>query len=89
MAVEILPAELPRESSVYFSRLLKDYVSAFPNPNHPSDFDQLDLPPEIKRAIILWQGRLTPAYRYLETHLKASATPRKRETTDEPGIPRH
>ncbi len=75
MAVEILPAELPRESSAYFSRLLKNYVPALPNPNHPSDFDRLDLPPEIKRATILWQGRLTPDYRYLETHLKASATP--------------
>ncbi|MCB2168657.1 MAG: hypothetical protein KQI78_13430 [Deltaproteobacteria bacterium] len=45
MAVEILPAELPRESSAYFSRLLKNYVPALPNPNHPSDFDRLDLPP--------------------------------------------
>ena len=74
MAVEILPAELPRESSAYFSRLLKGYVPSLPNPNHPSGFDQLDLPPEIKRATILWQGRLTPDYQYLETHLEASAT---------------
>ena len=74
MAVEILPAELPRESSAYFSRLLKGYVPALPDPKHPSDFDQLDLPPEIKRATILWQGRLTPDYQYLETHLEASAT---------------
>jgi hypothetical protein len=53
MAVEILPAELPRESSAYFSRRLKNYLPALPSPNHPSDFDQLDLPPEIKRATIL------------------------------------
>ncbi len=70
MAVEILFAELPRESSVYFSRLFKDFLPALPNPDHPSDFDHLDLPPEIKRATILWQGRLTPDYRYLETHLE-------------------
>ena len=70
MAVEILPAELPRESSAYFSRLLKGYVPSLPNPNHPSDFDQLDLPPEIKRATILWQGRLTPDYLYLERYLE-------------------
>jgi Alanine dehydrogenase/PNT, N-terminal domain len=75
MAVEILPAELPRESSAYFSRLLKDYVPALPNPKHPSDFDQLDLPPEIKRATILWQGRLTPGYRYLERHLEEPSGP--------------
>ena len=73
MAVEILPAELPRESSAYFSRLLKAYVPAITNLKHPSDFGHLHLPPEIKRAIILWQGRLTPGYRYLESHLKHSA----------------
>ena len=73
MAVEILPAELPRESSAYFSQLLKAYVPALTKLKHPSDFDHLHLPPEIKRAIILWQGRLTPGYRYLESHLKHSA----------------
>lgn len=74
MAVEILPAELPRESSSYFSRLLKVYVPAFSNLNNQTDFAQLNLPPEIKRAIILWRGCLTPDYRYLESHLKQSAT---------------
>lgn len=69
MAVEILPAELPRESSTYFSQLLKEYIPALTNLKHPSNLDQLDLPPEIKRAIILWQGRLTPEYQYLERHL--------------------
>jgi alpha-aminoadipic semialdehyde synthase len=73
MAVEILPAELPRESSAYFSQLLKAHVPALTNLKHPSDFEHLHLPPEIKRAIILWQGRLTPDYRYLESHLKHSA----------------
>ena len=74
MAVEILPAELPRESSAYFSRLLKAYVPAITNLKHPSDFEHLHLPPEIKRAIILWHGRLTPEYKYLEAHLEGSAT---------------
>jgi alpha-aminoadipic semialdehyde synthase len=73
MAVEILPAELPREASAYFSQLLKAYVPALTNLKHPSDLEHLHLPPEIKRAIILWQGGLTPGYRYLESHLKHSA----------------
>ena len=75
MAVEILPAELPRESSTYFSQLLKEYVPAFTNLKHPSDFEELYLPPEIKRAIILWEGHLTQDYHYLETHLEPSANP--------------
>ena len=74
MAVEILPTELPRESSAYFSQLLKAYVPALTNLKHPSDFEHLHLPPEIKRAIILWHGRLTPEYKYLEAHLEGSAT---------------
>jgi alpha-aminoadipic semialdehyde synthase len=69
MAVEILPAELPRESSAYFSRLLKPYVPSLRRLDHRGDFAQLDLPPELKRAVILWRGRLTPDYQYIEAHL--------------------
>jgi len=70
MAVEILPAELPRESSAYFSRLLTDYVPALAKLNRRTDLEDLDCPSEIKRAVILWQGRLTPDYQYLEAHLE-------------------
>ena len=70
MAVEILPAELPRESSAYFSRLLKRYLPALAQIDHRRAFEHLDLPPEIKRAVILWRGRFTPDYRYLEAHLQ-------------------
>jgi alpha-aminoadipic semialdehyde synthase len=69
MAVEILPAELPREASAYFSRRLKRYVPALAMINHQTDFKHLDLALELKRAVILWRGRLTPAYRYLADHL--------------------
>jgi alpha-aminoadipic semialdehyde synthase len=73
MAVEILPAELPRESSAYFSRLLKPYVPALAAIDHQAAFEHLNVPPEIKRAVILWRGRLTPDYRYLEARLLSSA----------------
>ena len=32
--------------------------------------EELALPPEIKRAVIVYQGELTPAYRYLEGHVR-------------------
>jgi alpha-aminoadipic semialdehyde synthase len=35
-----------------------------------ADFDKLHLPPEIKRAIIVYQGKLTPDYTYLANYLK-------------------
>jgi alpha-aminoadipic semialdehyde synthase len=32
-------------------------------------FEQLELPPEIKRAVIAYHGELTPDYRYIEEFL--------------------
>jgi len=70
MAVDILPTELPRESSIDFSRVLKTYVPAIATADFSVPFDQLDLPPEIKRAVILYGGDLTPEFRYLRKFLK-------------------
>ena len=33
-------------------------------------FEELALPPEIKRAVIVYQGELTPDYRYIEKYLE-------------------
>ena len=69
MAVEILPSELPRESSAYFSNVLKAYVPAITKADYTGDFASCELPPEIKRAVIAYRGKLTPAYRYIEQYL--------------------
>jgi alanine dehydrogenase len=69
MAVDILPSELPRESSIDFSRVLQAYIPAIAKADFSVPFDQLDLPPEIKRAAILHQGQLTPDYCYLKEFL--------------------
>ena len=69
MAVEILPSELPREASSYFSGILKTFVPAIAAADYAVDFDRLDLPPELKRAVIAHRGALTPDYRYLEEYL--------------------
>jgi alpha-aminoadipic semialdehyde synthase len=69
LAVDILPSELPREASTYFSRVLMDYVPAIAKADYAVPFETLDLPPEIKRAVIVHQGTLTPDYRYLADHL--------------------
>lgn len=69
MAVDILPSELPREASAYFSSILKDFVPAMASADYSVDFDSLDLPPELKRAVIAHKGQLAPNYRYLEKHL--------------------
>ncbi|HHE51785.1 MAG TPA: hypothetical protein ENL30_01835 [Candidatus Acetothermia bacterium] len=69
MSVEILPTELPRESSTYFSGVLKKYVPAIASADYGASFPDLDLPPEIKRAVIVHRGELTPDYRYMEQYL--------------------
>jgi alpha-aminoadipic semialdehyde synthase len=69
MAVDILPSELPRDASIYFSGVLMNYVSAIAQANYSVPFEELDLPPEIKRSVIVYQGELTPDYRYIEQYL--------------------
>jgi hypothetical protein len=65
MAVYNLPAELPLESSTYFSGGLKKYVPAILAADFRGEFSRCGLPPELKKAVILYRGKLTPAYEYL------------------------
>ena len=69
MAVDILPAELPRDASDYFAGVLLPYVPALAAADYSVSFDDLMLPPEIKRAVIVHRGKLTPSYAYLQDHL--------------------
>lgn len=73
LAVDILPSELPRESSEYFSEILLPFVPAIARADYSVPFEQLDLPPEIRRAVIVHRGELTPDYRYLEAFLDRTA----------------
>jgi saccharopine dehydrogenase (NAD+, L-lysine-forming) len=69
MAVDILPSELPRESSIDFSRVLEPFIPAIARCDFTVPFEECDLPPEIKRAVIAYQGELTPAYQYIQSYL--------------------
>ncbi len=69
MAVDILPSELPRDASVDFSGVLSAFIPAIAAADFSVDFERLDLPPEIKRAVIAHRGELTPDYRYIERFL--------------------
>lgn len=69
MAVDILPSELPRESSVAFSNALFSYIRPIAEADYTQDFEMLDLPNPIKRAMILHKGQLTPDYKYIENYL--------------------
>lgn len=69
MAVDILPSELPRESSVAFSNALFNYIKPIASADYSVAFEQLDLPNPIKKAMILHKGRLTPDFTYIEKYL--------------------
>jgi alpha-aminoadipic semialdehyde synthase len=71
LAVDILPAELPREASEEFSSALAHFLPALAKADFGGSFSELDLPPELKGAVIVHRGELTPDYRYLEAHLAA------------------
>ena len=66
IAVDNLPAELPKDASMNFSQALFPFIPGIVNANYESDFDDADLPPEIKRAVIVYKGKLTPNFKYLE-----------------------
>ncbi|MBN1314747.1 MAG: hypothetical protein JXA42_04745 [Anaerolineales bacterium] len=70
MAVDNLPCELPVESSTDFSTVLKDYVPAIVKADYSLPFEECLLPPEIKRAVIVYRGELTPEFKYLEKFLE-------------------
>ena len=72
MAVDNLPAEISLESSVFFSQALKPFLPALSRADFGSGFESLELPPPIKKAMILHRGRLTPGYLYLQKFLDST-----------------
>jgi alpha-aminoadipic semialdehyde synthase len=70
MSVDNLPAELPRESSTSFSETLLDFVPALARADFTVQFAELELPRELKDAIIVYQGRLTENYQYLTQYIQ-------------------
>lgn len=70
LAVDILPSEVPRDASIYFSKILRKFVPDIVNASYPKDFNDCTLPPFLKRAVIVYKGELTPEYRYLEKYIQ-------------------
>jgi alpha-aminoadipic semialdehyde synthase len=69
MAVDNLPCELPGESSKEFSDSLISFIPSIAKADFSVDFDKLSLPSEIKKAVILYHGKLTPDYSYINKFL--------------------
>jgi saccharopine dehydrogenase (NAD+, L-lysine forming) len=69
MAVDNLPCELPREASTSFGETLLEFIPALAKTDFKASFEDLDLPREIKDAIIVYRGELTKNFEYLNQYL--------------------
>ena len=69
MAVDNLPCELPKESSQAFSDSLLPFIPSITKADYSVNFEYLELPSEIKKAVILYHGKLTPSYQYINRFL--------------------
>jgi saccharopine dehydrogenase (NAD+, L-lysine forming) len=70
LAVDNLPAELPRPSSVDFSKSLMLLIPDLVSCDFNQSFKNLQVSEIIKRAIIVHKGTFTPNYQYLKDHVK-------------------
>jgi alpha-aminoadipic semialdehyde synthase len=66
LAVDNLPAEMPLESSVFFSQTLRPFLPALAAADFGGTFESCQLPDPIKRAVILFRGEFPPSYRYMQ-----------------------
>lgn len=70
LAVDNLPAELPREASEHFGDSLFPFLGGLVGADFRCDFEHLSLPAAILEALITHRGELTPRYRYLGRFLE-------------------
>jgi len=69
ITIDNLPTELPRNSSIAFGESLIKFVPSIVNSDFTVPFDELKVVPEIKNAIVVYNGKLTPKYEYLNKYL--------------------
>jgi len=69
LAVDNLPCELPHDSSVFFSKQLAPFISNMLEADYTATLETSSLCPELKEATIVYNGKLTEAFQYLEKHL--------------------
>ena len=70
MAVTNLPCEFSADASLAFSKDLNPYLEGIFKADYKAgSLENSLLPIEVKKAVILWKGELTPSYRYMQQYL--------------------
>jgi alpha-aminoadipic semialdehyde synthase len=70
LSVDNLPAELPMDSSKSFSKALIPFVPEIAKADMSVKFEKCALSEPIKKAVIVYHGKLTPDYQYLAKFIK-------------------
>jgi saccharopine dehydrogenase (NAD+, L-lysine-forming) len=70
LAVDNLPCELPVDASRSFGDALLRFLPALARCDWTLPFESLPLPDDVRRAVIVHRGKLTPAFAYLGRHLR-------------------
>ncbi len=70
MAVDNLPAELPRDATDHFGDSLYPFIGELAAAAFDRPFEHLALPAAILGATVTHKGELTPEFRYLEDYLR-------------------
>jgi len=69
LARDNLPCEIPRESSIFFSNELIDFVPQVVNAHSSGSLNKSVLPLPIQKALIVHNGRLTKDFEYIKKFL--------------------
>lgn len=69
LARDNLPCEIPRESSIFFSNELINFVPQIVNAHRSGSLDKNALPLPIQKALIVYKGELTKDFEYLKEYL--------------------
>jgi len=70
LAVDILPCELPVDASIHFGQSLSPLIPALARADFSRPLGVSGLPPELQRATLVYKGKLTEPYRYLEPGIR-------------------
>ena len=73
LAEDFLPCELPVDASTYIGQSLRPLLPALARADFSRPLAESGLPPELQRATIVYKGKLTDPYRYLESNVHGGA----------------
>ena len=68
-AVDNLPAELPLDSSDFFSTRLRKFIPGLVEADYSDSLAGSGLSTELQNAVIVYNGEITAQYWYLERYL--------------------